>query len=432
VTRQRWVVLGLAHPRADWFAELARWATSAAIPIDFIKCMSASEVNVRLSAGRAYSALLVGDRVSGFDRDLVDSATAVGTAVIVVDPMTDRDWSDLGVAGVIHTPLGRSEVLSTLQQHATPVKSTSPSSMPESAAVEGSWRGRLIGVTGPGGAGKSVISMALCQALCSTGGNRSMVLLADLALRAEQAMLHDARDVVPGVQEIVEAHRTGRMTIERTRSMVFDTGDRGYHLLLGLRHHRDWTALRRRSFEAALDTLTRSYRLVVADITDDLEGESETGSADIGDRNLMSRSVIERSDVVVVVGTHGLKGIHSMSLTIRGLLSHGIEPERLVTVVNRSPRSRARRSEDQLTLATLLGSASGSDRLTAPLFVPDRRDLEASLRDGLPLPSQIGSSLARELQRLIDSTLSRIEPSTGPEPEVVVPGSLGTWTEETG
>jgi len=432
MTRQRWVVLGLAHPRADWFGELARWATSATIPIDFIKCMSANEVNVRLSAGRAYSALLVGDRVSGFDRDLIDAATAVGTAVIVVDPMTDRDWSDLGVAGVIHTPLGRSDLLSVLQQHATPVQTTTPSSTRESSTVEGSWRGRLIAVTGPGGAGKSVIAMALSQALSGSSGNHSMVLLADLALHAEQAMLHDARDVVPGVQELVEAHRTGRMTIERTRSMVFDTGDRGYHLLLGLRRHRDWTALRKRSFEAALDTLTRSYRLVVADITSDFEGESETGSADVADRNMMARSVVERADVVTIIGTHGVKGIHSMSRTIRGLLAHGIEPERLVTVVNRGPRSRAKRAEDTETLATLLSSAAGADQLTAPSFVQDRHDLEAALRDGLRLPSALGSSLAEEVQRRIDSRSSRIQLSADHEPERVVPGSLGAWSEEAG
>ncbi|NCG23844.1 MAG: hypothetical protein GWP47_06905, partial [Actinobacteria bacterium] len=80
---QRWVVLGLAHPRASWFSQLAKWATTAAVPIDFVKCVSANEVRARLSGGRAYSALLIGGDVVGLDRDLVASATSTGAAVLV-------------------------------------------------------------------------------------------------------------------------------------------------------------------------------------------------------------------------------------------------------------------------------------------------------------------------------------------------------------
>ena len=36
----RYVVLGLAHVRSPWFREVSRWATSAVIPIDFVKCVS--------------------------------------------------------------------------------------------------------------------------------------------------------------------------------------------------------------------------------------------------------------------------------------------------------------------------------------------------------------------------------------------------------
>ncbi len=432
MTRQRWVVLGLAHPRADWFSELARGATSAAVPIDFIKCMSANEVSVRLSAGRAYSALLVGDRVNGLDRDLVDSASATGTAVIVVDPVADRDWSDLGVAGVLHTPFGRGELISALEQHSTPVTTAAAATIPESPTVAGSWRGRLIAVTGSGGVGQSVIAMAVAQTLASGTGNRGMVLLADLALDAEQAMLHDARDVVPGVQELIEAHRVGRMTVERTRSMVFDTGDRGYHLLLGLRRHRDWTALRRRSFETSIDTLLCSYRLVVADVTGDFEGDSETGSTDVGDRNLMSRAVIERADVVIAVGTHGTKGIHSLSRIIRDLLAHHVEPQRLVPVINRGPRNPAGRADDVVAMTTLLGSTNGAGDLTDPIFIPERRDLETALRDAVRLDPSMGNALVHEIKRRLDDQPSRSHPRFEIKPEPVAPGSLGTWTEEAG
>ena len=89
----RWVVLGLAHPRAGWFSELARWSTAAAVPVDFVKCVSADEVRARLTGGRPYSALLVGGDVSGLDRDLVDTTRTAGAAVVVVDPASNRDWT---------------------------------------------------------------------------------------------------------------------------------------------------------------------------------------------------------------------------------------------------------------------------------------------------------------------------------------------------
>jgi len=431
VSSQRWVVLGLAHPRADWFSELARWATSAAAPIEFVKCMSAQEARVRLSSGRAHSAMLVGDRASGFDRDLVESARAAGTAVIVVDPAAHRDWSDLGVSGVLHTPFGRSELVAALQQHATPVPTTE-SRVAEVPTALGTWRGQLVAVTGPGGAGKSTCAMALAQTLAARAGNKGMVLLADLALNAELAMLHDARDVVPGVQEMVDAHRGGRMTVERTRSLVFDTGDRGYHLLLGLRRHRDWTAIRRKSFEAALDTLLRSYRIVVADITADFEGDSETGSLDVADRNLMSRAVAERADAVVVVGTHGVKGIHSLARSIRELLANQVEPARIVTIINRAPRHPSKRADDALALASLVQPADGAHALTGPLFIPERKDLEAALRDASRLPKVLGIGVTAEVERRLDHQPSRADLPTGLEPEPVVPGSIGTWTEEAG
>ncbi len=432
MNRQRWVVLGLAHPRAAWFSELARWATSATIPVEFVKCMSANELRARLSAGRAYSALLVGDRVSGFDRDLVDAATTAGTTVIVVDPVPGHDWSELGVAGVVQSPLSREELLSTLEQHATPVEVVTTTTHPDPGVPEGSWRGRLIAVTGPGGAGKSTTAMAAAQALGSERANHDMVLLADFDLNGEQAMLHDARDVIPGVQELVDAHRTGRMTVDRTRSMVFDTGNRGYHLLLGLRRHRDWTVLRRRSFEAALDTLLRSYRTVVADVSPDFEGERETGSLDIAERNLMARSTLDRADIIIAVGAHGMKGIHSLALTLRELLSHEIEPARMVTVINRAPRNPARRSDDTKALAALVQSATGAHEISSPLFLTDRKDLESALRDGVRLPPALTKPIGNEISRRLNQAASRSGEPFGSQPELVAPGSLGSWTEEAG
>jgi hypothetical protein len=55
VTTERFVVVGLAHVRSTWFRDVARWATSAMAPVEFLKCVSAAEVRARLDTGRCAS-----------------------------------------------------------------------------------------------------------------------------------------------------------------------------------------------------------------------------------------------------------------------------------------------------------------------------------------------------------------------------------------
>ena len=433
---ERWVVLGLAHPRAGWFSELARWSTAAAIPVDFVKCVSANEVRARLTSGRSYSALLVGGDVSGLDRDLVDSVRTTGASVIVIDPVSDRDWAELGVASQLPAVFDRSDLLGVLTEHAAPITRISAFTGIEAPDQEPSWRGRLIAVTGPGGTGCSVVTMAIAQAFADEPSNHAMVLLADLALSAEQGMLHDAREVIPGVQELTDAHRSGRLPIDQVRSLVFDAVGRGYHLLLGLRRHRDWTAVRPRSFESALDGLLRSYRLVVADIDSDFEGESETGSLDVEDRNLMARTTAARADLVVAVGQPTTKGTHSLSRTLRHLAVAGVEGERIVPVFNRAPRNPRRRADAVAALHTLVRRDDAARAIGNPVFVGERADIEDAIRDGVRLPPSPGRPLHEELVRRLDDLSPR--GSAGPtaaehdDPQPVTPGSLGNWTEEAG
>ena len=219
----RWLVLGLAHPRAEWFSKLSHWSTAAAIPVDFIKCVSRDEVVARLNSGRSYSALLVGGDVSGLDRDLIDSVRIAGATVIVVGSVVERDWNELGVAALLPEEFERSDLLGA-PHRPRPAYRTDLCGRPRLARFrnESTWRGQLIAVTGPGGAGSSVVAMAAAQSFASEPSNNSMVLLADLALNGEQGMLHDAREVIPGIQELVDAHRAGRVPTEQLRSLVFE------------------------------------------------------------------------------------------------------------------------------------------------------------------------------------------------------------------
>ena len=430
---ERWVVLGVGQPRARWFAEMAQWAMSAAIPVDFVKCLSADEARVRLASGRAHSALLVGADVAGLDRDLVEEARRVGVAVIVVGPPHRRDWSDLGVAAVLPDDFGRSAVLSALQAHAAPIaRVASMTVTPAPTEPVPTWRGRLIAVTGPGGTGSSIAAMSVAQAFAAEQPDTGAVLLADLRLDAELAMLHDAREVMPGIQELTEAHRGGRLAVEQVRALSFDAIGRGYHLLLGLRSHRDWTSLRPKAFATSLDGLLSSYRLVVADVDPDLEGEEATGSLDVEDRNVMARHATAAADAIVVVGNPTTKGLHALVRVARHLHRSGVEGHRIVPVLSRAARSPRRRAESVRALAALADAERGLGEMGNPVFLTERNDIEDAVRDGVRLPPQLGRPLHAELLRRLDAIPARATRAVEPVPERVVPGSIGSWTEEAG
>lgn len=428
MSTERFVVLGLAHVRSGWFREVGRWASSAMAPIDYLKCVSAEEVRARLATGRAFSALLADGSLPGLDRDLFDEARDAGCAVIVVDDgVRQRNWSDLGASAAVADGFTRTELVDLLHQHSSPIGQVDrlPGTvLDEEHATQ--WQGHLVGVTGPGGAGSSTLAMALAQGLAVDPRHRNLVALADLSLDADLAMMHNARDVIPGVQELVDAHRVGTPTLEEIRALTFDGESRGYRLLLGLRHHRDWTAIRVRAFEAAVASLRRCNRIVVADVDDDLEGESETGSADVEDRNLMARTIVGQADLVLAVGLPGLTGIHHLVRTCGRLLAAGLEPERLVPVINRSPRQSRARGSITATFADLLGAERMAHN---PIHVGERRGVDEALLDGVPLPAALAEVIARPTHAVLESVGAR-RPVAPTQPRPIQPGSLGHWTDE--
>jgi hypothetical protein len=433
---ERYVALGLAHARSGWFRELARWSTSGAIPVEFVKCVTIEELRARLASGRAFSAMLVDGSLSGVDRDLVDDARAAGCAVLIVDDgRTRRDWSALGASAVLPADVGRDELLDALEAHATAIGRGDALAVGDyGAAPAGSWRGRLVAVTGAGGTGASTAAMALAQGFAGDVRYGGLVLLADLALDADQAMLHDAGDVVPGVQELVEAHRNGHPAISEVRELMFTIPERRYDLLLGLRRHRDWVTIRPRAFEAALDSTRRAYKAVVADVDADLEGEQQCGSMDVEDRNLMARETAARADVVVVVGLPGPKGVHRMVRVIGALIEHHVDAAAILPVVNRAPRNPRVRAELTTTLAALTSGIVPA-ALPTPIFLVDRRRLDEAVRDATRLPDAFASTMAGAVSAMFDRQTA--PPGTAPwpatagrQPVPVAPGSLGTWIED--
>lgn len=424
---ERYVVLGLARARSAWFREMSRWATSAVLPMEFVKCLTPEEVMARVASGRRWSALVVDAASPGVDRDLLDRAEREGTATIVVaDPRATRDWAELGARAVLTPDFDRDELLATLAEHARPVRPADPTPEDIPSPAPPPWQGRLVAVTGTGGTGASTLAAILAHGLAGPASDAGMVLLADLRLDADHAVVHDTGDVAPGLPELVEAHRLGRPDVaEVRRTCVGGSADRPYDLLLGLRRHRDWTALRPRAVQATLDGLRRAYRHVVVDVDPDVEGERETGSPDIEERNVLARTAMRDADAVVVILRPDVTGLHRGGRLVRGLMAFGVAPERIVPIVNRAGRSPRLRAEITATFAHLVGDAA--QVVAPPTFIGERRRLDDVVRTGGAWPTPMARLLADTVVAV--TTAPQDDASASELPERIEPGSLGTYAD---
>ena len=441
---ERFVVLGLAPARSVWFRQVAQWADAGSLPVEFAKCLSAEDLRARLASGRAHSAVLVDAGLPTVDRDLLARARAAGCAVVIVeDPRVRRDWLALGADATLPSAFSPKDLLDALSRRAVTVGRTD--SLPGEAVLQEhqAWTGVTVALCGPGGTGTSTLAIALAQTLAHQETGR--VALVDAALHAEQAVLHDARELVPGIQEVVEAHRRGNPTAAEVRALTYEVEERGYDLLLGMRRARAWSSLRPRAVLGAIDGLRRAYPWLVIDADADLEGEAECGSIDIEERHALARSSLGRADVVLAVGAPGLKGAHALLRVLGDLVGHGIPGSRIVPVVNRAPRSPRARAELAGALAGLAPPSRGvRPGPWSPVFVPERK-VDDAMRDGVRLHPSLGTPLAgavravlrREGERSVAALLGDAAGVAGDQagggsatagaPARVQPGSLGMW-----
>lgn len=393
---ERYVLLGLALPRARWFRDVAHWATSAAIPAEFHKCVSAGELRGQLDSGRAFSAVLLDGGMPALDRDLIANVRDAGTAPIVVDDgRDDADWATAGAVAVLPTGFGREQLLDVLADHAVLVRGPEAAAAPRQADDDGAVRARGVSaaVLGPGGTGVSTMAMALAQGLAGDPSQRwPRVLLADLRRRAEQGMLHDARDVFPGLEELVELHRGRPPGAVRVREHTFFVEQRGYDLLLGLRRPTNWPAVRAHAFELALGSMLDCWHASVLDCDPEVEGEVETGSPDIAERHQLTRTAVINASAVVVVGVPGMKGLASLVHLLADLARVGVGVMRMVPVINHAPRSPKARAQIASALGALAHTALPGAELANPVFVPHKR-VEDALRDGVSLPATLADTL---------------------------------------
>jgi hypothetical protein len=428
---ERFVVLGLGQARSAWFRDVARLAHAGSLPIEFVKCVGHEEARVRLESGRAFSAMIVDGGLAGVDRDLLDAARRHGLEVLVVaDPRSPRDWDALGSTAVLPPDFSATELLDRLHASARAIPRGVADQVDVGPAVA-PWQGALVVITGASGAGSSTVAAALAQGLARDQGTRGKVLLADFALDADQGVLHHAPDVVPGLPELVEAHRASTLSAAAVHSMVFDVEERGYHLLLGVRRRRGWSALRPRALDAAVTSLLSAYAAVVTDVTPDFDGHHECGSFEVEERNALARTAARRASVAIVVGGATLGAVHGLAEVLRDVCEQGVDPASIVTVINhapRSPRERAELTRALTGLPALIAASAG--RLPSPVFVPYRRGVEEAIRGGTALPAAIVDPVVRAVLAALGETNEVPATSAGRgDPRPITPGSLGHWFE---
>lgn len=427
---ERYSVVAVARSPQGWFAEVARWATNARVPIELLKCLSAEEVDAVLGSGRRVSALLVDAGLVSVDRDLVGRARDAGTPTIVIDDgRSHRDWESLGAAEVLPAQLDPAQLMEALTRHSRPV--TRPDRRIARANFDDpdEQPSPLVAVTGGGGTGSSTISVAVAQLLGDLTPTRidgsPDVVLVDAAPRGDHAMFHDIGDVIPGLPELVDALRLDELDPEELEPFLFDVTPRPYRLLLGPRRPREWVTLRPRNVAATLDVLRRHLGVVVVDHDRELDGEAETGSIDVEELHGVARTVVAHADLVLAVGTSDMKGVHGLVQLLDELDEAGVPAERVLPVVNRAPRGPSGRATITATLARLTGDQPGPP----PVFVPDVRKLEDHHRAVRRLPPALLRPLQRRVVRALDSLGPRVDASG---PVRLRPGELGTMQPHDG
>ncbi len=386
-----------------WGPQAERAAAAGADSNDVWICSSADEVRERLRGSRRWSFVLLDGSLPDTDRDLVLACTKNGARAIVIDAQRRADWTSMGATAVASVDAALSQLFD-LQ----------PMSEPQTGS--GSPRGALVAVTGPGGTGASTTAAAIAQGLVPGHGP---VVLIDMVRNAEQHVLHGLAPDAPGIAEMVEAHRGREPAPEALLSSATVVSGRGYRVIGGLRRAVAWSALPPAAVGATLENLRRAFRMAVADLDPDLEGESDTGSPDVEERNSMARHAFPAADVTVVVVRPGLKGTHSGLRVLTNLWTHGVDPARtLAAVIGGHPEDTD-------------GLRSSFDRLGAnggrAIEVPDVQT-ESLLIHGLPLPSTLVDPVVRAVTPLLAG-------GTGiavKVPERVQPGSLGVASDRYG
>ena len=234
------------------------------------------------------------------------------------------------------------------------------------------WRGHLVGVTGTGGAGASLLATGLAADLAADASNRGLVVLADLAVGRGQASRRDGSAMVACPATVATAH-VGK--------------------------------------EQELEGLVGAYRFVVADLGADAGRALDTESAGVPGDAALAQAAVRRAHLIVVVGDAG-----SLGLLVQATesLAGQVGAERVLPVVNRLPRSFRRRTAAAAEAVRLLASGAAFEA-GDPVFITERISIRRAVRDGLAPPSSPFRPLAAEVRlRLAAAPRTTAAPAAAP------------------
>jgi hypothetical protein len=385
VTRHRVATLG--RPGPAWPRAVARWGSSATLPLDTTTCVSADELR-GLVTHTTIDLAIVEAGLPGVDRVLVDEVRRAGAALAVVDgPALASATARLEPDAVLLADFDPDALAAVLRAHAR------TRSVPSVPTVTGPEPGAasdprdLVAVTGPAGGGASTVA----QALATHQARLGPVLLADLALDADQHLRHGVRPGHDGVFELADVLRHTPVRAV-TAPTVAVAG--GYTLLCGLRRRQEWTAVSGSIAEQVVEVLRRSGHRVVADVAPDLDGRAESGSLDLEERNALARAAVAQATTVVVVGRWSTTGVAALIRTLVDLERHGAARDGLLPVLNGAPRSPARRALAARAVLDLLSDVDRGPWLT-PRCVGHDRAVERRLREAKPLPRRLVTQVGR-------------------------------------
>ena len=206
--------------------------------------------------------------------------------------------------------------------------------------------------------------MALAQGLAADPRYAGLVVLADLALDADQAVLHDAGDVVPGLQELVDAHRAGvpthRRGAGRSPGRPSTAATRCCSACAGIATGRPSVPEPSRPPSTGCGGRTASSSPTSSPTS---RARTSAASSDVEDRNVLARTATARAQAVVVVGLPGAKGVHSLVRVARRRCSStaSIPAASCSSSTGRRATRRAR-AEITRAVAELTGGLRGGGR----------------------------------------------------------------------
>ena len=78
----------------------------------------------------------------------------------------------------------------------------------------------------------------------------------------------------------------------------------------------------------------------------------------------------------------------------------------------------------------LLAASNPGQAVLSPVFLPERKQLDEVLRDGVALPDAVVAPISQAVQARLEALDNRTPAPGADEPVLVEAGSLGAWDEE--